>query len=189
MEETIGRDMTQEELDCKERPAGEGLQDLFRESAREAGGTWTDSEVRAGSLAASDLVTQQQATSLQACARAIMVAPHDGLGWVFVTVETRNTKAHNVVWPCGKSRRSLKQHKSSLRSAQVLTQLIWVFRRKRCFPYLRSRCWCHPHCLFSTGFSRPWVAPKTQQRHFSRLPIKLWTFRAHIRCAEPFHGF
>jgi hypothetical protein len=98
MEETIGRDMTQEELDCEERPAREGLQDLFRESAREVGGTWTNSEVRAGSLAASDLVTQQQATSLQACARAIMAAPHVGLGWVFVTVEIRNTKAPNVVW-------------------------------------------------------------------------------------------
>jgi hypothetical protein len=36
MEETIGRDKAQEELDCEERPAGEGLHHLFRESAREA---------------------------------------------------------------------------------------------------------------------------------------------------------
>jgi hypothetical protein len=27
-----------------------------------------------------------------------MAAPQVGLGWVFVTMETRNTKVHNVVW-------------------------------------------------------------------------------------------
>jgi hypothetical protein len=77
---------------------GVGLQDLFREPVRDGVGAWTDAEIKAGSRAAGDLVIQQRATCLQACARAIMAAPLFGTGLVFITVVTHNAIEYNVVW-------------------------------------------------------------------------------------------
>jgi hypothetical protein len=77
---------------------GGGLQELFREPVRDGAGAWADAEITAGSRGAVELVTQQRATRLQACARAIMATPHVGPGLVFITVLTHNAIPHTVVW-------------------------------------------------------------------------------------------
>jgi hypothetical protein len=56
-------------------------------------GAWTDVEVKADSRAAGELVKEQRATCLQACAKALMSQPHVALGLV-----VHNSTDHKVVW-------------------------------------------------------------------------------------------